>query len=159
MSLRSGFVGKPTIPTWPEAIILTGTMTAGHLRAQWQLARSAHMEASFAPGTTQLGIMKQIFLTRKEWWYLVPDQSVFALGGNVVGKALNLAARHKDAQWIIVYLGAKASISIDMNTITAGKRVDAFWVDLRTGQGGTGWSVSKYGRYHSCRRTGGKTRY
>ena len=33
-----------------------------------------------APGAVQMGILKKIFMARKEWWLLVPDQSVFAIG-------------------------------------------------------------------------------
>jgi hypothetical protein len=28
-----------------------------------------------------MGVLKKIFLARKEWWLLVPDQSLFASGG------------------------------------------------------------------------------
>ena len=30
-----------------------------------------------------MGVLKKIFLARKEWWLLVPDQSLFASGGRV----------------------------------------------------------------------------
>jgi hypothetical protein len=91
-------------------------------------------QALDAPGATQLGILKKIFLERKEWWRLVPDQSVLASGGNTKGRVLNLAARHKDGQWVMVYLGSKASFSVQMNKIAAGAGVRAFWIDPRTGQ-------------------------
>ena len=87
-----------------------------------------------APGAVQLGILKKIFLDRKEWWYLVPDQTIFASGGNTEGKVLNLAARHKDGQWIMAYLGSKSSVSLNMDKITAGKRANAFWIDPKTGK-------------------------
>jgi hypothetical protein len=67
-----------------------------------------------APGAVQMGILKKIFLARQEWWYLIPDQSIFASGGQTTGQVLNLAARHKDGKWIMVYLGSKASFSINM---------------------------------------------
>ena len=86
-----------------------------------------------APGAFQMGVLKKIFLDRKEWWYLVPDQSIFASGGNTEGRVLNLAARHKDGKWIMVYLGDKTAFSINMNKITAGNKVNAFWVDPKTG--------------------------
>ncbi len=105
-------------------------------------------QALDAPGATQLSILKRIFLDRKEWWCLVPDQTVFARGGNTTGTLLNLAARHKDGQWIMAYLGgyksllsrlaeqlgSKPSVSIRMDKITVGKSVNAFWIDPRTGQ-------------------------
>ncbi len=80
-----------------------------------------------------MGVLKKIFLDRKEWWYLVPDQSIFASDGNTEGRVLNLAARHKDGKWIMVYLGDKTAFSINMNKITAGNKVNAFWVDPKTG--------------------------
>lgn len=105
-------------------------------------------QALDAPGPIQMSILKRIFLDRKEWWYLVPDQTVFARGGNTAGTVLNLAARHKDGRWIMAYLGgykslisrlleqlgSKPSISIRMDKITVGKSVNAFWIDPRTGQ-------------------------
>jgi len=86
-----------------------------------------------APGARQLGVLKKIFLGRKECWYLVPDQSVFVSGGQTGGDVLNLAARHKNGEWIMVYLGSKSSFSINMNKITAGSKVNAFWIDPKNG--------------------------
>jgi hypothetical protein len=84
-----------------------------------------------APGATQLGLLKKIFLDRKEWWQLVPDQTIFASGGNTTGQILNLAARHQGGKWIMVYLGSKASFSINMNKLATGNTVRAFWIDPR----------------------------
>jgi len=86
-----------------------------------------------APGAVQMGVLKKIFMGLNEWWYLVPDQSIFAAGGQTGGKVLNLAARHQDGEWIMVYLGDKTNFSINMNKITAGNKVDASWVDPKTG--------------------------
>jgi hypothetical protein len=91
-------------------------------------------QALDAPGAIQLGILKKIFLDRKEWWQVVPDQSVFAKGGNTNGQVLNLAARHKDGQWVMVYLGGKASFAVNLNKLASGSGVKAFWIDPRTGQ-------------------------
>lgn len=102
-------------------------------------------QALDAPGATQLGILKKVFLDRKEWWYLVPDQTVFASGGNTNGQVLNLAARHKDGRWIMVYLGSKASFSIHMDKLAAGGTVTARWIDPRTGEPKAIGSVSSSG--------------
>jgi hypothetical protein len=91
-------------------------------------------QALDAPGAAQLTLLKKTFLDRKEWWHLVPDQSIFASGGNVSGKVLNLAARHKDGQWVMAYLGSKASFSINMNKVTVGDKAKAFWIDPKTGE-------------------------
>ena len=108
-----------------------GHHTYGH-NDSWRVLPS-WKEALDAPGATQLGILKKIFLERKQWWHLVPDQAIFASGGKTSGKVLNLAARHKDGRWIMVYLGGKASFSINMDRITAGNAVKAYWIDPRSG--------------------------
>ena len=86
-----------------------------------------------APGAVQMSILKKIFMAREEWWRLVPDQSIFAGGGKTDGDVLNLAARHEDGKWIMVYLGGKSSFSINMNRIAAGNKLSASWIDPRTG--------------------------
>jgi hypothetical protein len=91
-------------------------------------------QALDAPGATQLGVLKKVFLDRTEWWHLVPDQTVFASGGNTNGQILNLAARHKDERWVMVYLAGKASFSIHMNKLAASSSVNARWIDPRTGE-------------------------
>jgi hypothetical protein len=40
-------------------------------------------QALDAPAAAQMGVLKKIFLARKEWWRLVPDQTVFAAGGRI----------------------------------------------------------------------------
>jgi len=108
-----------------------GRHTYGH-NDSWRVLPT-WKEALYAPGAVQMGILKKIFLSRKEWWYLVPDQSIFASGGNVNGEVLNLAARHKDGKWVMVYLGSKSSFSINMSKITVAKKVNVFWIDPKTG--------------------------
>jgi hypothetical protein len=109
-----------------------GHHTYGH-NDSWRVLPS-WKQALDAPGATQLGILKQSFLDRKEWWHLVPDQSIFAAGGRTRGQILNLAARHKDGEWIVVYLGSKAAFSVNTNKLAAGRPVRAFWIDPRNGK-------------------------
>ena len=78
-------------------------------------------------------ILKRVLEDRHEWWHLVPDQTLFAGGGNTEGKVLNLAARHKDGRWAMVYLGSEASFAIDMSKIAAGE-AEARWIDPRSGE-------------------------
>jgi len=89
-------------------------------------------QALDAPGVGQLRILKKVFQGLDEWWYLVPDQSIFATGGQTQGQILNLAARHKDGKWVMVYLGSKASFSVHMDKVAAPK-VSARWIDPKTG--------------------------
>jgi len=86
-----------------------------------------------APGAVQMGILRRIFLAREEWWHLVPDQSVFASGGNTRGDVLNLAARHQDGKWLMAYLGSRASFSIDLTKFRAGNQAKASWLNPATG--------------------------
>ncbi len=85
-----------------------------------------------APGAVQLRILKKIFTGLNEWWYLVPDQSMLTSGGQTQGQVLNLAARHKDGKWAMVYLGSQASFSVDASKLAAA-RLRARWIDPRTG--------------------------
>jgi len=107
-----------------------GHHTYGH-NDSWRVLPT-WKQALNAPGAIQMGVLKKIFLDLNQWWYLVPDQSIFASGGNTNGKILNLAARHKDGEWSIVYLGSEASFSINMDKIAA-DRVKASWIEPRTG--------------------------
>jgi Putative collagen-binding domain of a collagenase/Protein of unknown function (DUF4038) len=91
-------------------------------------------EALDAPGAVQMGILRKVFEARDEWWHLVPDQSVLVSGGNTDGTLLNLAARHKDGKWLMVYLADKVSFTIDRSKVTAGSQSSASWIDPRTGK-------------------------
>jgi hypothetical protein len=104
--------------------------TYGH-NDSWRVL-STWKQALDAPGVVQLGILKKVFLGLSEWWYLVPDQSIFVTGGQTQGQILNLAARHKDGKWVMVYLGSRASFSINMDKIVAAN-VEARWIDPKTG--------------------------
>ena len=105
--------------------------TYGH-NDSWRVLPSWR-KALDAPGAIQMGLLKQAFVGRKEWWYLVPDQTVFAKGGVTEGDVLNLAARHKDGLWIMAYLGSKTSVTIDMSKLSGGKSANAIWISPETG--------------------------
>lgn len=87
-----------------------------------------------APGALQLGILKRVFRDRQEWWNLVPDQTIFARGGQTNGQVLNLAARHKDGRWAMIYLASQASFALNLEKVSAGKQIKAAWIDPRTGE-------------------------
>ena len=108
-----------------------GHHTYGH-NDSWRVLPTWR-EALDAPGAAQLGLLKRIFLDRQEWWYLVPDQPLLTKGGQLEGRVLNLAARHKDGRWALVYCGAAASFSVDLGKL-AGEEAEAFWIDPRSGE-------------------------
>ncbi len=101
-------------------------------------------QALDAPGAVQLGILKKIFLGLAEWWYLVPDQSIFATGGQTQGQILNLAARHKDGKWVMVYLAARHP-SRSTWTRSPLANVNARWIDPKTDHATAAGSFSNTG--------------
>lgn len=89
-------------------------------------------QALDAPGAVQMGVLKKIFLARPQWWRLVPDQSIFASGGQTSGDVLHLAARHEDGKWAMLYLADKATFAVDMSKINS-PWVTIFWINPTTG--------------------------
>jgi hypothetical protein len=84
-----------------------------------------------APGAFQMGILKRLF-TARDWWNLVPDQSLIA-NQPVLGSTLYTSARSASGDWAIVYLSRLATVSICMNKLSNLKASHACWVDPRTG--------------------------
>jgi hypothetical protein len=109
-----------------------GHHTYGH-NESWRVLPT-WKKALDAPGAVQMRILKTALTDRPEWWNLVPDQTIFASGGNTNGQVLNLAARHKDGDWVMAYLGSKASFSINLKKLAANSTIRAQWVDPRTGE-------------------------
>ncbi len=127
--------GFDVTPLWVRrqayySYLAGGSHTYGH-NDSWRVLPTWR-QALNAPGAEQMGILKGIFLERKEWWRLVPDQSIFASGGNTSGDVLHLAARHSDGRWLMVYLADPAAFSISMSKLAAA-RAKALWIDPRTG--------------------------
>ena len=112
-SRRSGSAGRPTTPTLPGPITPTATTTVGAVLPTWKKALDA-------PGRRQqMGVLRKIFMARKEWWLLVPDQSSSRPGAGPRASVLHLAARHQDGKWAMIYLADKASFSVNMNKLAA----------------------------------------
>lgn len=83
--------GFPVTPLWVRRqayySYLAGAVHAYGHNDSWRVLPT-WKEALDAPGAVQMGVLKNIFTARKEWWLLVPDQSVFATGGELVPVAL-----------------------------------------------------------------------
>ena len=128
--------GFDVTPLWVRrqayySYLCGGHFTYGH-NDSWR-GLPTWKKALDAAGAAQMGILKKVFLARKEWWHLIPDQTIFADGGKTSGDVLNLAARHKDGLWIMVYLGTKASFSINRDKFAGGNQARAAWINPRTG--------------------------
>ena len=106
--------------------------TYGH-NDSWRVL-PAWKQALHAPGATQLGHLEEGFLAREERGNLVPDQTVFASGGNVEGQVPGTwGPCHKDAKWALVYLGSPGSFEIRMDKISGAGKVKASWIDPKSG--------------------------
>jgi hypothetical protein len=144
--------GYEVTPLWIRRQAYYSYLAGGHHayghNDSWRILPT-WKQALDAPGATQLGVLKRIFLGREEWWQLVPDQSVLTAGGRTDGRVLTLAARHRNGKWIMVYWGGRqtgsarqsirgllareGSVSVQMDKLTASATVDASWIDPRTG--------------------------
>jgi hypothetical protein len=82
-------------------------------------------------------------LARDEWWELVPDQDLLAEGGCTEGTVLNLAARHRDGRWAMIYLADPASVVVRLDKLA--NPVDACWIDPRTGESQTAGRFTNVG--------------
>lgn len=86
-------------------------------------------QALYAPGATQLGILREVLTGRDGWWDLLPDDSWIG-----PAEALNVAARHPTGAWGLVYLGAAGEVEVELNAVAATGTVAATWVDPSSGQ-------------------------
>ena len=75
-----------------------------------------------------MGVAKKILLDQKEWWNLIPDQSVFTdcIDSDSV---MNVAARSSGGEWVLAYLGSNVTVTINMEKISAGSTVKTSWTD------------------------------
>jgi hypothetical protein len=133
---RGSEYGFEVTPLWVRrqayySYLAGGHHTYGH-NDSWRVLPT-WKAALDAPGALQMGLLRKVFETRKEWWHLVPDQSILVCGGQTEGPVLNLAARHKDGLWLMVYLADKATVSVDLGKLAGANAAAAFWIDPRTG--------------------------
>ena len=112
------------------AFLAGGFHTYGH-NDMWR-KNPAWRQSLDSPGALQMRILKQV-LAPREWWTLVPDQSVIASGADS-DKDFNAAARSTRGNLAIVYLSTRDSVSVDLGKITASQTVRATWVNPETGQ-------------------------
>jgi len=111
-----------------------GYHTYGH-RVFWDI-RPSWPQALSSSGARQMGVLRKVLAERKEWWRLTPDQELLATGGRTEGRIINLAARHPEGRWAVVYTAAPSRFSVSMEKVGAPAECEAFWVDPRTGQSG-----------------------
>lgn len=128
--------GFEVSPLWVRrqayySFLCGGHFTYGH-NDSWRVLPT-WKKALDAPGARQMGVLRRVFEARKEWWRLVPDQTLLEHGGRTEGEVLNLAARHADGAWLMVYLGAAAEFTLRPNALGP-RQVKATWTDPRDGK-------------------------
>ncbi len=111
------------------AFLAGGFHTYGH-NDMWR-KNPTWRESLDSPGARQMGILKQV-LSSREWWTLVPDQSVIALGTGS-DKHLNAAARSTSGDWAILYLSTRNPVTVDFGKVTTSETVRATWINPETG--------------------------
>jgi len=101
-------------------------------------------QALDAPGARQMGILQKVFEARPEWWRLVPEQSLFAAGGQTQGRVLHLAARHAEGKWAVFYLADHAAFSVNLARLQE-PHISAAWINPATGESVVGGSYANAG--------------
>jgi hypothetical protein len=137
---EGAYENGPEYPTGPITPLLVrrqawwATMAGGFptygQNQMWRVEKG--WEDTFdTPGATQVPRLKQI-LTARNWWDLVPDQSLFASG---VGseKTLNAAMRSASGDYAIVYLASPCKVELHLDKIAL-PHVRATWVSPITGE-------------------------
>jgi hypothetical protein len=84
-----------------------------------------------SPGAEQMGIFRKITGWR-EWWKMVPDQSIFADGVSCE-RTLNTAVRAEDSSWAMIYLSSQCHVQLYLERILT-KSVKITWVNPQTGE-------------------------
>jgi len=80
-----------------------------------------------SPGANHMKVLAAL-LRSLSWWKLVPDQSVFSSTPGA-----SAAARSSDGDWVLAYLSANASATVNLGKITAADSAAAWWVDPTSG--------------------------
>jgi len=128
--------GFDVTPLWVRrqayySYLVGGWHTYGHNHS-WRVPPDWR-EALDSPGSRQMGILKEVLMARGEWWRLVADPSLLVAGGQTDARIVNLAARHAEGRWAIVYAASPSRLSIAMDKLGPGAACEVFWVNPRTG--------------------------
>jgi hypothetical protein len=84
-------------------------------------------------GARHMGVCRKVLTSLRQWWALIPDQSLL-VGGAGSGMTLNVAARSPEGQWALVYLSSNTTVSVSVERAVEGGPFAAHWVDPTTGE-------------------------
>jgi hypothetical protein len=97
----------------------------------WQAPHRWH-EWIDAPGARHLRVFRDAMTSVPHWWQLVPDPSLLVAdaGG---GYSRNMAAHSAAGEWVLTYLSEPSTVTLRLDSLTAGASFRANWIDTTTG--------------------------
>ena len=96
------------------------------------------------PGARQMRVMRDIF-DSLEWWRLRPDRSLLAEDPEGDGfRSYMMPARSEDGRFALIYLPANPSVKLNLSGFK--RRVNAQWLDPRTGRRSPGGALPPGGQ-------------
>jgi hypothetical protein len=101
----------------------------GHV-SNWN--QHGHVDYLESPGALQMGVLQR-FLGAREWWKLVPDQTILA-NGEENGERRKVALRAEDHSAAYVFYPASEWSAIRLSALGVAARFPAFWFDPRDGK-------------------------
>jgi hypothetical protein len=84
------------------------------------------------PGARQMTVLQR-FLAAREWWKLVPDQTILR-NGEENGERRKVAVRAEDQSAAYVFYPANEGAAIRLSVLGAAAKLPAFWFDPRDGR-------------------------
>jgi len=84
-----------------------------------------------ATGSCHLGVFRSIITSLRQWWSIIPNQSIIAKGVGA-GIELNAAGQSSAADWALVYLSGRCTASVRMDRVKTSEVVAASWIDPRS---------------------------
>jgi hypothetical protein len=90
-----------------------------------------HIDYLDSPGARQMGVLQR-FLTAREWWKLVPDQTILR-NGEENGERRKVAVRAEDGSGVYIFFPTNEPAALRMPALGAAARFPAFWLDPRDG--------------------------
>ncbi len=127
-----------TMPTWKTDLNAPGAAQMGVLkkiflaRPQWWLLVPDQSILASGGRISRAPLPVQ-YATDEERSAYVRTLKPSGEGDENDGSLLHLAARHPDGRWALVYLGDKATFSVDMSKLN-GAKVNVSWVNPITGE-------------------------
>jgi hypothetical protein len=85
-----------------------------------------------SPGAVQMGVLQR-FLAAREWWKLVPDQTILR-NGEENGERRKVAVRAEDGSAVYVFYPVNEGAALRLSSLGAAAGFPAFWFDPRDGR-------------------------